>query len=138
MIAQLSAIGEKALKDIESAQTLDDLEHLRVTILGKKGALTDVLKGLGSVSPEERPKIGAAANELKSKLEAALGAKTALLEKAALDLQLQKERIDVTLPSRKIHRGTLHPITSTTRRIVQIFSRLGFDIQTGPEVETEF
>lgn len=138
MIAKLNAIGEQSLKDIQVAANLDSLEQVRVGVLGKKGALSEVLKGLGSVSAEERPKIGAAANEWKRRIEEALESRKATLESAALDAQLKSERIDTTLPTRLPHRGSLHPVTQTTRRIIEIFARLGFDVMTGPEVETDF
>ena len=138
MIQKLDAIGAQALKDIVAVTQLEALETVRIAVLGKKGALSEVLKGLGTTSPEERPKVGAAANEWKRKIEDALVARKEKLEGAALEVQLANERIDITLPSRLPHRGTLHPITQTTRRMLQIFSRLGFDVQTGPEVETEF
>lgn len=138
MIQKLDAIGGQALKDVEAASSLDALEHVRVSVLGKKGTLSEVLKGLGTVSAEERPKIGAAANEWKRKLEEALNARKAQMEKAALEVRLQQERIDLTLPARQPHRGSLHPVTLVTRRLTQIFGRLGFDVTTGPEVETEF
>ncbi len=138
MIAKLEEIGVQGLQEIEKASSLDALEQVRVAYLGKKGRLSEVLKGLGTVSPEERPKIGAAANEWKRRIEEALTERKAGLEKAALEVTLQKERIDISLPSRLPHRGTLHPITLTTRRIIQTFCRLGFDVMTGPEAETDF
>ncbi|MCM2278718.1 MAG: phenylalanine--tRNA ligase subunit alpha [Oligoflexia bacterium] len=138
MIAKLDAIGEQVLKEISAAASLEALEQVRVSVLGKKGALSEVLKGLGSVGPEERPRIGAAANEWKRKIEDALEVRKGALEAAALDARLQSERLDVSLPSRLPHRGTLHPVTQATRRIVEILARLGFDVMTGPEIETEF
>lgn len=138
MIAKLDAIGERALNDLQAAAHLDALEQVRISVLGKKGALSEVLKGLGSVSAQERPVIGAAANEWKRKIEAAIEERRLILEKAALEARLQSERIDITLPSRQLHRGTLHPVTQVTRRLIEVFSRLGFDVMTGPEVETEF
>jgi phenylalanyl-tRNA synthetase alpha chain len=138
MLDKLDAIGGQALKDLEAASTTELLEQIRVSVLGKKGALSEVLKGLGSTSPEDRPKIGAAANEWKRKVEEALDARRATLESAELDKKLKGERIDVSIPSRLPHKGSLHIITQTTRRMLQVFSRLGFDITTGPEVETEF
>lgn len=138
MIEKLSAIGAQALKDVEAAQSSDALENVRVSVLGKKGALSEVLKGLGSVSAAERPVIGASANEWKRKIEDALEARKATLETAELNARLQNERIDPTLPARQAHRGNLHLITQTTRRIVEIFSRIGFDVANGPEAETEF
>jgi phenylalanyl-tRNA synthetase alpha chain len=125
MIEKLNAIGSKALEDVQQASSSAALEQIRVSILGKKGALSEVLKGLGAVSAEERPKIGAVANDWKKKIEDALGARKQSLEGAALSEQLQKERIDISIPSRTLHRGALHPVTTTTRRIVEIFSRLG-------------
>lgn len=138
MIAKLDSIGERALNEVQSSASLDELEQVRIAVLGKKGALSEVLKGLGTVSPQERPVIGAAANEWKRKIESALELRRLGLEQAALEARLQSERIDITLPARRIHRGTLHPVTQVTRRLVEVFSRLGFDVMTGPEVETEF
>ncbi len=138
MIQKLDAIGNQALKDIESVSSLEGLEQVRIAVLGKKGALSEVLKGLGSVSAEERPKIGSAANEWKHRIESALTSRKSSLEEAALDARLRQERIDVTLPARSIHRGTPHLITQTARRIIEVLGRLGFDVVTGPEVETDY
>lgn len=138
MIDRLDALGQKALLDIEAASSLEALESVRVSVLGKKGALSEVLKGLGTVAADQRPKIGAVSNEWKRKIEELLAVRKDKLEGAALELQLQQERIDVTLPGRVAHRGSLHLVTQTTRRVVQVLSRLGFDVVTGPEVETEF
>src|SRR4051812_18628338 len=134
MIDKLTAIGAQALKDIEAAGNLDALEHVRVSVLGKKGALSEVLKGLGAVSAQDRPKIGAAANEWKSKIEGALETRKLKLEQALVEQKVQTEKIDVTLPARAPFQGSLHLVTQTTRRIIEVFGRLGFDITTGPEV----
>ena len=138
MIQKLEAIGQSAISEIEKSSALEALEQVRISVLGKKGALSEVLKGLGSVSAEERPKIGAIANDWKRKIEDALEARKGSLESAALEKTLAEERIDPTLPSRIEHRGNLHVITQVTRRIEEIFSRLGFDVATGPEIETDF
>jgi phenylalanyl-tRNA synthetase alpha chain len=138
MIEKLNAIGGQILKQIEGATNLDALEQVRVSALGKKGALSEVLKGLVSVPPAERPLIGSAANEWKRKVEAALELRREALEAALLAEKLQNEKIDITLPSRLTHRGSMHILTQTTRRMVEIFSRLGFDLTVGPEVETEY
>lgn len=138
LFSQLDGIGGKALEQIDGASDLMGLDSVRVSVLGKKGALSEVLKGLGSASAEDRPKIGAAANEWKRKIEEALDLKKGRLEDQALESRLASERIDISLPSRGLHKGALHPITQTTRRIIQTLGRLGFDIATGPEVETEF
>lgn len=138
MIQKLDAIGSQALQDIEAAASLDALEQVRIAVLGKKGALSEVLKGLGAVSATDRPAIGAAANLWKSKLEAALDDRKFGMENQALDARLRSEKLDVTLPSRRPAAGSLHLITQTTRRIVEVFGRLGFDVTTGPEIETDF
>jgi phenylalanyl-tRNA synthetase alpha chain len=138
LISKIQAIGTKTLADITAAADLATLEGFRVSVLGKKGTLSEVLKGLGSVGPEERPKIGAAANEVKAKIEAALETKRSELETKDLESRLANERIDVSIPARRLHRGALHPITQTTRKMVEVFSRLGFDLMTGPEIETDY
>ncbi len=138
MLEQLDRIGSEALREILNASGLEALEAIRIRVLGKKGALSEVLKGLGATAPAERPVIGAKANEWKAKLEEAIASKQSAFEGAALDARLQNERVDVTLPSRQLHRGALHPITQTLDRMVSIFARLGFDITTGPEIDTDY
>jgi len=138
MIEKLDAIGGQALKEIEATTNLDALEQVRISVLGKKGALSEVLKGLGSVPPAERPVIGGAANEWKRRVESALESRKQVLEDALLSEKLKNERIDVTAPSRLAHRGSYHVITQTTRKIVQILGRIGFDVTVGPEIETEY
>ncbi len=138
LVSKLDQIGAQALDQLLAASSLEALEQFRVATLGKKGALSEVLKGLGSASPEERPKIGAVANEWKRKIETALDERKAKLEQSALEAKIQSESLDVSAPARTLHRGSLHLITQTTRRILDVFGRLGFDVTTGPEVETEF
>jgi phenylalanyl-tRNA synthetase alpha chain len=138
MIQKLGAIGTKTLTEIEAAQSTEAIEQIRVSVLGKKGALSEVLRDLGKVDPTDRPKIGAVANEWKSKIEAALLAQKEKFSDQELQIQLAAEKIDVTRPPRMLPMGKLHPITQTTRKIVEIFSRLGFDVTLGPEAETEY
>jgi phenylalanyl-tRNA synthetase alpha chain len=138
ILNKLDEIGVQALKEVEAADSLEVIERVRVAILGKKGALSEVLKGLGSADPSERPKIGAAANQWKAKIETALDAVKGKLEAADLAAKLKSERIDISLPARKAHEGSLHVVTQTTRKVIEVFSRLGFDVATGPEIETEF
>lgn len=138
LIEKLDLLGGQALKQLEGTKSPAELEQVRVATLGKKGSLSEVLKGLGQASPEERPKIGAAANAWKAKLEAALDARKSTLDQIVLDARIQNERIDVSAPARVPHRGSLHLITQTTRRILEVFGRLGFDVTTGPEIETEY
>lgn len=138
MIDQIQSVSEAAIKEIAQTQTVAALETVRVNVLGKKGALSEILKGLGKASADDRPKIGAVANEWKSKIEIALDTKRDELENKELEAKLLTEKIDVTLPGRIIHRGALHPITQATRKLIDVFSRIGFDLMTGPEVETDY
>ncbi len=138
ILEKLIQLESEAVSKAESASGLEALDQIRIQYLGKKGSLSEVLKGLGSASPEERPKIGAAANLAKAKVEAALEAKKVKLEGLALEQRLATEQIDTTVLARQAHLGALHPITQTTQKLIKVFSRLGFDVVTGPEVETEF
>lgn len=138
LIATIAEVEAKALNQVSNAGALDALDAVRIDILGKKGRLSEVLRALGSVSAEDRPKIGARANVCKAKVEEALEARKSQLESQLLEEKLRTEKIDFTLPSRRLHTGSLHVITQTTREIVRVFSRLGFDVTTGPEADTEF
>src|SRR6185437_15742408 len=138
ILQKLDEIGTQALKEVEAADSLETIERVRVAVLGKKGALSEVLKGLGTADPAERPKIGAAANQWKQKVETALDERKGKLEQADLENKLKSERIDISLPGRTPHVGSLHVVTQTTRKIIEVFARLGFDVATGPDVETEF
>lgn len=135
---QIKEKGAAALVQIEAASELEQLEQIRISVLGKKGSLSEALKALGQVSAEERPKIGALANEWKAKIESALESKKSILEEKQIEADLQKTRIDVTLPARKTHSGSLHPITQTIRRVSNVLGRIGFDVTVGPEIETDF
>jgi phenylalanyl-tRNA synthetase alpha chain len=138
MIEKLQEIQDSALREIEKLKSLSELEALRVSVLGKKGSLSQLLRGLGAMPSEERPRIGAKANECKQAIESALEERKKALELEAFREKLKAETIDVSLPSRSPHTGSLHLITQTTRKIIDVFSRLGFDVAGGPEVETEF
>lgn len=130
--------GKSALLQIEGASTLQELDGFRVSVLGKKGTLSEALKSLGQVPAEERPKLGALANEWKARIEASIQGRHSVLQEKQIEEDLKKTRIDVTLPSRRIHAGSLHPITRTIRKISETLGRIGFDVTTGPEVETDF
>lgn len=135
---RLSELRISSLTELAQASSTEELEVLRLRYLGKKGALSEVLKGLGSVSAEERPKVGALANELKVAFEEALQARRTELERIELNQRIEAERLDVSLPSRKLFRGSLHPITQTTRELIRVFGKLGFERMTGPEIETDY
>ena len=134
----LENIKAEAVVAIEAASDIAALEELRVSYLGKKGALTGLLKNLGQLSAEERPKAGAEINAVKQQLNEQLNARKASLKGAALTAQLAEEAIDVTLPGRRAETGSLHPITRTIQRMETFFSSMGFDVVEGPEIEDDY
>ncbi|SHJ74985.1 phenylalanine--tRNA ligase subunit alpha [Propionispora hippei] len=138
MEEQLAALREQALRELNEAEGINALNELKVKFLGKKGSLTGLLKGLGGLQPEERPRIGQLVNDIRVQLEAGITAKGEELKQAELANRLASERIDVTLPGRRPAIGTKHPLTLTLERIKETFMRMGFDIADGPEVETDY
>lgn len=134
----LESLTRAALAAVENAGDLRALDDVRVQYLGKKGEISQLLKGLGQMSAEERPVFGARVNEARDQVEAALSARRDQLESAQLAAQLAGERVDVTLPGRGEQSGGLHPVTRTRRRIEDFFVQLGYEISEGPEVEDDF
>ena len=120
------------------AAGLEELNETRVRYLGKKGELTQILRGMGSLSPEERPRIGQAANEVRETLEKELEQRTAALKEGGKRERLQREAVDVTLPGTPVRRGRKHPLTLVVEEIQEIFLGLGYAIAEGPEVETDY
>ncbi len=137
MKEKLNGILLSAESAINTAETKEQLEELRIKYLGKKGELTAILKMMGSLSPEERPVMGQVANEVRSKIEAALAEKGATLAKSEQELRFKAEEIDVTCPGKKEKKGTLHPLTGVLGDMIDIFQSMGFDVVDGPEVETD-
>ncbi|WP_298622349.1 phenylalanine--tRNA ligase subunit alpha [uncultured Legionella sp.] len=131
-------IQEQASAAISNAQDITALELIRVDFLGKKGKLTDILKGLAHLSAEEKPKIGQLVNQAKREISTLIETKMLELKEKQLLEKLTAEQIDVTLSGRCSQSGSLHPVTQVKHRINEFFSRLGFDIVDGPEIETEF
>ena len=134
----LENIKAEAIVAIEAASDIAALEALRVSYLGKKGALTSLLKNLGQLSAEERPKAGAEINAVKQQLNDQLNARKESLQGAALAAQLAEESIDITLPGRRAEAGSLHPITRTIQRMETFFSAMGFQVVEGPEIEDDY
>ena len=135
---QLEALQREALDSIAAAPTLDELELARVKFLGRKGALTEILRGLGSVSAEERPAMGQAANVVKDAIGVALDERKGLLSSAAETARESSEALDLSLPGRQPRRGHIHMVNQVTEEIVEIFAALGFQVATGPDIETEY
>lgn len=129
---------QEAIQEIQAAPTLQLLQDLRVKYLGKKGLVTQQLKDLGSLSPEEKRRIGQEVNALKQKLEQAIDARKTELENEALREKLIKERVDVTLPGLQYSVGGLHILTQVINRLVDVFRTMGYDVATGPELETDY
>ena len=135
---QLAGLQEEALKAFSGATDLAVLEQLRVAYLGKKGALTEVLKGVGKLPPEQRPVIGQQVNAVKQALATALDAMESELAVKAKAERIEAERLDVTLPGRSGPVGALHPVQQGLDEITAIFSQMGFAVAEGPEIENEF
>lgn len=134
----LDAIISEAEEQINSAQDVNILDGVRVDFMGKKGRMTELLKGLGKLSNEERPAAGQKINQAKQKIQQLIHARGVLLQTQELNQKLAGETIDVTLPGRGQSRGGLHPVTRTINRIESFFNELGFSVKTGPEVEDGF
>ncbi|GAB3016645.1 phenylalanine--tRNA ligase subunit alpha [Bowmanella dokdonensis] len=134
----LQAIINEADNQIAEAGDMVELDRVRVEFLGKKGRLTELLKGLGRLSPEERPAAGEQINKAKQQVQTAIQARGELLRRQELDAKLAEEKIDVTLPGRGKMPGGLHPVSRTIERIETFFAELGFSVKTGPEVEDAF
>ncbi len=136
MKEKLQKIKSEAMQQL-SAQDVD-IEEIRIKYLGKKGELTSVLRGMGQLSAEERPIIGQLANEVRAEIENAISQKAAERDKQALEKKLLSERIDVTMPGKKVPLGHVHPLTAVQRELENIFIGMGFSIAEGPEVEYDY
>jgi len=135
---ELEKIREECRVFLSEARTEMDIAEIRVKILGRKGSLTQLLKTLGSLSEVERKEVGRRANEIKEDLEAKVEQALEDIRERERRESLAKERIDVTLPGRRMDFGRRHPLTQTLDEIVHIFSRLGFEVVEGPEVELDY
>lgn len=137
MKEQIENIKKTAIEEIAKAEDLQTLENARVKYLGKKGELTAVLRGMGGLSPEERPIIGGLVNEAKESLEKLIEEKEEKFKTEELNKKLEAEKIDITLPSTKMKRGSLHPVTRIIEDIEDLFVSMGYDVVTGPELEND-
>ena len=135
---KLNEIREKAIAQINAATNLDALNEVRNTVLGKKGELTLVLRGMKDVAPEDRPKVGQWVNEARDAIESTLESQLKKLEKEALKLRYESEKIDVTMPEEVLTQGSLHPITLVKNELVDIFGSMGFFVYEGTEIETDY
>ena len=134
----LDPLVAAAAADFAAAPTPAELENAKARFLGKSGRVTELLKGLGALSADEKKARGAEINQTKQRIEAALAARRQALAEAELDAQLRAEALDVTLPGRQRGLGGLHPVSRTMERIEEIFGSMGFDVADGPEIETDW
>ncbi|MCH2243833.1 phenylalanine--tRNA ligase subunit alpha [Crocosphaera watsonii WH 8501] len=134
----LQTLQQEAEKEITAVDSLEALEQLRINYLGKKGKLSQILRGMGKLSAEERPRVGSLANEVKEALQSNLETQRNTLETAKLKAQLAAETLDVTMPGVARSLGRLHPLNSTVDRVLDIFVGLGYQVSTGPHVETDY
>ncbi|MGQ9557495.1 MAG: phenylalanine--tRNA ligase subunit alpha [Desulfurispora sp.] len=138
MLEKLQEMQGRANAELQQVKNLEELEALRIRYLGKKGELTAILRGMGSLSPEQRPLVGQMANQVREELERNLSARADLLKRQEQEQRLVREKIDVTLPGTALPSGRLHPLSQVTRQIEEIFLGLGFAIAEGPEVELDY
>ena len=137
MEEKIKQIRVKAEDEISKIETIHDLNEVKVKILGKKGELTEILRGMGSLSPEERPVIGSLVNKVRDEIEGLITSKENELKKKELQEKLQSEKIDVTLPATKVKRGSKHPLNRIIEEVEDLFVSMGYDVVSGPELESD-
>ncbi len=135
---RVQAILDRALADIAGARSTSDLEQVRVRVLGRSGELTALLRSLSAINAADRPKVGQEANAAKVRLEAEITARLAALKAQEHAQALAAERLDLTLPGRRVPAGAIHPITRVQDEIIEVFEGLGFSVAEGPEVESDY
>lgn len=138
MKERLQALRAEALEKLQQVKDANNLNELRVKFLGKKGALTEILRGMGSLSAEERPLIGQVANEVRGAIEQFIEEKQAAFQREETERRLQAETIDVTLPGRPMAQGAVHPLQKVIQEIEDIFIGMGYTVAEGPEVEHDY
>ena len=138
MQERLKTILEESKEQLKKAASMQDAEEVRVKVLGKKGQLTEILRSMGKLSPEERKELGQAANQVRAQVEQMLEETFSQLKDKARQIKFQAEKVDVTEPAKVYRLGNKHPITITIEEISRIFKSMGFTLTEGPEVETVF
>jgi phenylalanyl-tRNA synthetase alpha chain len=135
---QLQELQQQAVDSIAALTNLEELEQLRVKYLGKKGDLSQILRGMGKLSPEERPVIGILANQVKEQIQNRLENRKQALQQAEIEAQLQAETLDVTMPGVSRPLGHIHPLNGIVDRILDVFVGLGYTVASGPHIETDY
>ena len=135
---ELEKIRKEAQERLESSESLDMVNEIRVGVLGKKGSLKEILKGMKNVPPEERPKVGQMVNEVREQIEAAISDAQKTIERKVQEQRLASETIDVTLPSKRLPKGHSHPNVIALKELERIFVGMGYEVIEGPEVERDY
>jgi len=138
MKSQIEKIREETLRELDVLQSIEELQDLKIRVMGKKGSFTSLLKQMGGLSPEERPSMGQVINDVRVMLEKAWEEKATKLDAEALTRRLEEERIDISLPGLYLPKGHQHPLSKTIEEIEDIFLGMGFVIAEGPEIETDY
>ena len=137
MKEKLESIKKLAEEKVSKIQERQDLNDLKVKILGKKGELTEILRGMGSLYPEERPKMGSLVNSVRAEIETLINKKEQEIEEKELAKKLEDEKIDISLPGTKVKRGSKHPLNRVIEEVEDLFVSMGYDVVSGPELETD-
>jgi phenylalanyl-tRNA synthetase alpha chain len=138
MKEKIQQLQDDALAALQRSASLKELQDVRVATMGKKSSLTEIMKGMRDLSAEERPQIGSLVNSFKDHFEQGFEERQSLLQRQAIAEKLASEKVDVTLPGRGATCGSLHPVTLVTEEVSEIFARLGFAVEEGPEIEQDF
>ena len=138
MEAKLKELQEEALKAIAASESVKELNVIRVAYLGKKGPITEVLKGMGKLSAEERPKMGALVNVIRDEITSHIEEKQTMLEEAEVQKKIASETIDITLPGRPVAVGNHHSLTRVIEEVEDLFIGMGYTVEEGPEVEVDY
>ncbi len=138
MKEQINALRSEALAELQTLNTPKELEDFRVRYMGKKGSVTDLLRGMGALPAEERPAMGQLVNQLRGELEESVTEKSAAIQAKLQNEKLAAEKIDITMPGKKAVKGGLHPLNVVLNDIIDTFQSMGFDVVDGPEVETDY
>ena len=137
MREKLEEISKKSREKIKEIKNSQELNDLKVKVLGKKGELTEILRGMGQIAAEERPAIGSLANKVRNEVENMISEKEAEFKKQELQKELEDETIDITLPATKVKRGSMHPLNRIVEEVEDLFVSMGYDVVSGPELETD-
>ncbi|MDJ0569789.1 MAG: phenylalanine--tRNA ligase subunit alpha [Pleurocapsa sp. MO_192.B19] len=135
---QLKELNTEAVSSIATTDSLDELEQLRVKYLGKKGQLSQILRGMGKLTPEERPAVGQSANVVKEEVQTSIEQRKQDLQQAKIEAQIKAETLDVTMPGVSRPLGRVHPLNGVVDRVLDIFVGLGYTVATGPQIETDY